>query len=207
MLCFFPKCLTDEKTKYYLERFHQPQNCRTLFDTWKPIVEALDRHYNTNQRQFGCFLQAIADLIGMALPMFDAELHYSKEPISYCTFLNVIVIPMSNLNAVLLPVVNPVHGAILQVKAVRPLKAGEMVRVFKIRGIKNTRLHSSFRFCAPKQITYSSTRSTTECKQPTRWSELFGQKLKELYVLDLQYDIHYMLIVLLKIGQFFHKIE
>ena len=73
----------------------------------------------------------------MALPMFDADLHYSKEPIAYCTFLSVIVTPMSNPNAVLLPIVDPVHGPILQVKAVRPLKAGELVRVSKIRGIEN----------------------------------------------------------------------
>ena len=111
--------------------FNQPQNCRRLFNTWKPIVEALDRHHNTNQRQFGCFMSALTDLIGISVPMFDADLHYCKEPIGYCTFIYASVTPICKPDAVLVPVVDPVHGPILQVKAAAPLNAGELVRILK----------------------------------------------------------------------------
>ena len=69
----------------------------------------------------------------MALPMFDADLHYSKEPIAYYTFLSVIVTSKCHLNAVLLPIVDPVHGPILQLKATVPLKAGNLVKVSEMR--------------------------------------------------------------------------
>ena len=125
--CFVHHHCSVQHVEEFLEVFNQPQNCRTLFNTWKPILEALDRHYNINQREFGSFLNALANLIVVALPMFGVDLHYCKEPIAYCSFPNRSATPACKANAVLVPVVDPVHGTILQVKAAISLKAGKLV--------------------------------------------------------------------------------
>ena len=132
MPCFLPEFVAEQHAKPFLDSFDEPEKCRRLFKTWKPILEALDRHQNTNQRQIGYFMSSLTDLIAMALPMFDVDLRYSKEPIAYCGFLDVSAAPMCNPNVVLVLVVDPIHGPVLQVKAVRPLKAGELVRAVKI---------------------------------------------------------------------------
>ena len=131
MPCFIPESLSKQNAEQCLKLYHQPQNCRKLFNTWTPIVQALDRHHSTNQRQFGCFMNALTDLIGISMPMYATDQRFSQEPIAYCTFLNKTATPFCVANAVFVPVVDPVYGPILQVKAVRPVKAGEMVR-FKI---------------------------------------------------------------------------
>ena len=131
--CFFHHHCSVQHVEEFLEVFNQPQNCRTLFNTWKPILEALDRHYNINQREFGSFLNALANLIVAALPILCVDLHYCKEPIAYCSFTQRTPTPVCKANAVLVPVVDPVHGPILRVKAAKPLKAGNLVGLYKSR--------------------------------------------------------------------------
>ena len=69
-------------------------------------------------------------LIGISLTMSDANLHYSTEPIAYCTFPNRIKNdPVADPNTVFIPVIDPFFGPMLQVKAVRALAVGEMVNL------------------------------------------------------------------------------
>ena len=129
---FIPEDISVQHAKQFMELYHQPQNCHELFNTWKPILEALDRYHSTNQCQFGCFMNVLTDVTKTSMPLYDAGLCYSKEPIAYCAFLEVNATPICTPNAVLVTFVDPVHGPILQIKAAAPLKAGEMVIVFEI---------------------------------------------------------------------------
>ena len=123
-----PESPEEEPTEKLLLRYHQPQNCRILFDAWEPIVTALNRHYRTNLHQYAEFISFMNEVGRITLPIFNRDLHYGEEPIAYCAFLmNNTVPPTCNPNAVLVPVLDPVHGPILQLKAVKPLQAGELV--------------------------------------------------------------------------------
>ena len=125
--------LSEQKAEQWLVLFRQPPNCRKLFRTWKPILEALDRLHNTNVRQFGCFMQAMTELAATSMPTFAGERQFSPEPIAYCMFPTVeqIITLFCVPNAIFVPVVDPVHGSVLQVKAVKPLKAGQQVILTK----------------------------------------------------------------------------
>ena len=127
-----PEWKSEQDAAEFLETFHQPQNCRKLFHTWKPIHEALDRNFNTNQQQFSVFMISLSSLIVSLFPQFDVDLHYSNEPIAYCTFKDIVAAPVGKANAVFVTVVDPVHGPILQLKAAVPLKTGNMVRVLEM---------------------------------------------------------------------------
>ena len=135
--------ILEQEAEQCLKLVHQPQNCRKLFTTWKPILEALDRHFSTNIRQFAGFVRAVTDLIGVALPVFaandDTRVKFRREPVAYGSFLNLykttMYTPSSVPNAVFVPVVDPVYGPILQVKAVRPVQAGEKVKLCVMRVI------------------------------------------------------------------------
>ena len=130
----FPEWFAEQDADEYLEWFHQPQNCRKLFNTWKPIHEALDRNFNTNQRQIHIFMSSLSSVMVASFSLFDEDPHYSKEPIAYCAFKDIVAAPVGKANAVFVTVVDPVHGPILQLKAAVPLKAGNLVRVFKMHG-------------------------------------------------------------------------
>ena len=110
--------------------FNQPQNCVKLFSTWKPILEALERHHTTNIRKFNGFMYAMYELIMASIPMFDSNRRYSKEPIAY-GFLagwNINCFsPVCNPDVVFVPVVHRIFGPILQVIAAKALKAGDLV--------------------------------------------------------------------------------
>ena len=57
------------------------------------------------------------------------RLSFCQEPIAYCLFADLYktTTPSGMPNAVFVPVVDPSHGPIVQVRAVRPVKAGEQV--------------------------------------------------------------------------------
>ena len=130
----FPEWFSEQDAEEYLEWFHQPQNCRKLFNTWKPIHEALDQNFNTNQRQFHVFMGSLASVILQFFPLFAVDLHYNNEPIAYCSFKDIVAAPVGKPNAVFVTIVDPIHGPMLQLKAAVPLKAGNLVRVFKMHG-------------------------------------------------------------------------
>ena len=67
------------------------------------------------------------------MPVFTGERQFSPEPIAYCMFPNLqqITVLFCVPNAVFVPIVDPVHGSVLQVKAVKPLKAGQQVKLTK----------------------------------------------------------------------------
>ena len=114
----------------FLESLHHPQHCYQLYKAWKPIVDALDQYHNSDVQKFAIFVDTLDDLIDISMPIFGAGLRYSKEPIAYWTFLKQTAFnPVNIPNSVLIPVVDPVHGPILQVKAVKPLKTGERVHL------------------------------------------------------------------------------
>ena len=127
-----PEWAIQQRGEEAVEMFHQPQKCRQLFEMWKPLVDALDQHHDNNVRKFGCFMQTMGELIMISMPMFDSGLHYSKEPIAYCTFLNKTMhSPVYSPNAVFVPVIDPVHGPVARVKAVVLLEAGDMASTVK----------------------------------------------------------------------------
>ena len=126
-----PEHISEGHAQYWLTLFNQPQNCRKLFNTWKPILEALDRLYNTNVRQLVIFMQSMTELISTCLPMFEGNGQLSREPIAYCMFvsLQMLTKPFSRCNTVFVLIADPVHGCMLQMKAVRPLTAGDQVNI------------------------------------------------------------------------------
>ena len=96
-----PESTEEEPTEKLLLRYHQPQNCRILFDAWEPIVTALNRHYRTNLHQYAEFISFMNEVGRITLPMSDADFLYSEEPIAEFAFLmNNTVPPMSQPNAV-----------------------------------------------------------------------------------------------------------
>ena len=129
-----PEYYSEGRAEHWLTMFHQPQNCRRLFTTWKPILEVLDRRLNTNVRQLGCFMHSMAELISTCLPMFEGNDRFSQDPIAYSMFemLRRLTTPFSRPNAVFVVMADPVHGSILQMKAVRPLTARGQVNINEI---------------------------------------------------------------------------
>ena len=122
----FLAVMEEHNAQQCLTVYHKPQNCRELFDTWKPVLEALDRHHNTNDRRFGCFMNAM-----LFYP--NSKSGFSTQPVAYCTFLCKMTKPSCRRSAVYVPVIDPVNGLTLQIKAVKPLEAGEMVSTVKTK--------------------------------------------------------------------------
>ncbi|GAU87327.1 hypothetical protein RvY_00199 [Ramazzottius varieornatus] len=85
----------------------------------------------TNLRQFGPFIDALADVARMTVCFYPEDASLSDAPvnvpIAHANFLNKTTQPMCDRNAVFVPVTDPVNGLSLRIKTVKDIGAGEMV--------------------------------------------------------------------------------
>ncbi|GAU87341.1 hypothetical protein RvY_00210 [Ramazzottius varieornatus] len=116
-----------------LKLFDSIANCKAVFLSWKPFLEAVDHQFGcrASPSQSGQFMSALADMKGTAFPVYPPgnqkynEKYNGNAPIGYGTFQFKTAIPLCKRNIAFVTVVDPMLGPVLKTKAVRPLKAGD----------------------------------------------------------------------------------
>lgn len=113
-----------------------PDGCIGLFQAWKPLVQALDDHYNACLRQKGVLMQALNELIAGVVSVYPHSFRLETSfydnarcSIGYAHFSipNSIASPLCKRNVVLIPLTKVSSGPLLEIKAVTPLQAGQKV--------------------------------------------------------------------------------